>query len=382
MINIVLITNIPAPYRENLHELIADQFQDNYTVIYCSELEADREWKIKHGNYKRIFLSKYNKTPRHHNTKIWNELKNINPDVVITDGFYPTMLYGFTWCITNKKQHLVFTDGTLRSENRLSIVHKLVRKVVFSRTKAFIGVSEGSKELYKSYDIESEKFFRSYLCVDNSQFLQTPLKDKEYELMFSARFIALKLPFFFIEVARLVKERLGYCRVLILGSGTLKDEMFSKLDEYGIEYHYPGFVETDKLPFYYAKSKLFLFPTQNDTWGVVVNEAMAAGLPVITCEDAGVAHDLVVHGQNGYVLPIEEEIWAEKAVEILQDSQLYEQLSSNACNHVQQYNFKNAAKGVINAIQSSVRALTIIPTSYASELLEITLLAELTLSIT
>jgi glycosyltransferase involved in cell wall biosynthesis len=353
MISIALITNIPAPYREKLHELLAEQYQNNYTVIYCAQIEADREWQFNLGNYKKIFLSKYNKATVHNNLKIWEELKKLNPDIVITGGFYPTMLYAFAWCMLNRKKHLVFTDGTLNSEKHLSITHKLVRKIVFFQTKAFIGVSEGSKALYKSYNIEMGRFFRSYLCADNSKFITTPFKEKKYELMFSARFIELKLPFFFIEIAKIVKETLGYCRVLILGSGELKEEIFRKLDEDGIDYDYPGFVENKRIAEYYSKAKIFLFPTQNDTWGVVANEAMAAGLPVITCENAGVAHDLVIHDQTGYVLPIEKNIWAEKAISMLTDQSLYERLSTNAYQHVQQYNFKNAANGFIEAIQSA-----------------------------
>ena len=368
MINVVLITNIAAPYREKLHELIAEQYQNNYTVIYCAESEADREWKFKLGNYKKIFLAKFNKTTIHNNTRIWGELKKINPDVVITDGFYPTMLYAFSWCMIKRKKHLIFTDGTLVSENHLSIIHTLVRKIVFSNTKSFIGVSDGSRDLYKSYNIEEDRFFRSYLCVDNSQFKKIPFAEKEYDLMFSGRFIGLKLPFFFIEIAKQVKKDLGYCRVLILGSGVLKEEMFQKLEEYGIEYDYPGFVETKNLPEYYSKAKIFLFPTQNDTWGVVANEAMAAGLPVITCENAGVAHDLVINDQTGYILPINKDIWSEKIVSILKDQSLYERLSANAWQHVQKYNFHNAANGVTQAIRSSVRTVSVIQATYAPDI--------------
>jgi glycosyltransferase involved in cell wall biosynthesis len=354
MINIALVTNIPAPYREKLHELIAEQFQNNYTVIYCAEKEANREWKFKLGNYKKVFLSRFNKGYIHNNFKIWSELKKISPDVVITGGFYPTMLYAFVWCMLYKKKHMVFTDGTLKSEKHLSIIHKFVRKIVFSRTKAFIGVSQGSKRLYKSYRIENARFFRSYLCVDNDKFSSPPL-EKKYHLMFSGQFIERKLPFFFIEVARIVQERMGNCKVLLIGGGPLEKRMIEKLGEYKIDYDYPGFIDQQKLPEYYSKSRLFLFPTKSDPWGVVVNEAMAAGVPVITCENAGVAHDLVIHEQTGYVLPVEKDIWAEKIVSMLNDQTLYERLSANAWQHVQQYNFQNAANGFIEAIQSVVR---------------------------
>ena len=371
MITIALITNSPAPYREKLHELIGERFKNTYTVIYCAEKEADREWKFNPGNYRKIFLSKYNKSTVHNNLNVWEQLKKINPDLVITNGFYPTMLYAFIWSMLNRKRHLLYTDGTLKSEKHLSIIHRLFRKIVFSQTKAFIGVSEGSRALFKSYNIDNSLFFRSYLCVDNSQFKRTTYVEKKYELMFCARFIDLKMPFFFIEIAKQVKENLGYCRVLILGSGVLKEEMFQKLEQYGIEYDYPGFVESKNLPEYYAKAKIFLFPTKNDTWGVVANEAMAAGLPVITCENAGVAHDLVIHDQTGYILPVETDIWAEKAVSILKDQDLYERLSENAFQHVQQYNFQNAANGFIKAIRSSVRF--VVKTATYAELYEFVL---------
>ena len=80
---------------------------------------------------------------------------------------------------------------------------------------------------------------------------------------------------------------------------------------------------------------------------------MAAGVPVITCENAGVADDLVISEKTGYVLPLKEDVWAEKIISILTQPQLYEQISANAKEHVQKYNFQNAAKGFIDAIRAS-----------------------------
>lgn len=352
MIKIALITNIPAPYREKLHELISEQLQGYYTVIYCAEKEANRDWKFNLGNYKKIFLSKFNKGHIHNNIKVWSEIKKINPDVVITNGFYPTMLYAFAWCMLYKRKHLVFTDGTLKSEQHLSKLHTLIRTYILKKTKAFIGTSNGSINLYESFGIKKEKIFRSYLCIDNDKFYSSSL-EKKYHLMFSGQFIERKLPFFFIEVARIIKERTGNCKVLLIGGGPLEEKMTEKLKEYKIDYDYPGFIEQQQLPGYYSKSKLFLFPTKLDPWGVVANEAMAAGVPVITCENAGVADDLVISEKTGYVLPLKEDVWAEKIISILTQPQLYEQISANAKEHVQKYNFQNAAKGFIDAIRAS-----------------------------
>jgi glycosyltransferase involved in cell wall biosynthesis len=350
MKSIALVTNIPAPYREKVHELISQKFDGNYTVIYCAEKEADREWKFNFGNYKKIFLSKENETAVHNNRKIWSVLSKLNPDVVVTNGFFPTMIYAFIWCAVRRKKHIVFTDGTIKSETTLSAVHRIIRKIFFRYTHAFVGSSDGSMALYKSYGITSEKIFRTYLCVDNTKFQPISFAEKKYDLMFSGQFIERKLPFFFIEVAKLVKEQLGECKILIIGGGHLKEQIIKKLREYDLEFDYPGFIQQEQLPFFYPLSKLFLFPTKWDPWGVVANEAMASGVPVITSADAGVAYDLIIPDNTGLILPLEEKKWAETIVTLLKNQEKLEAIAINALNHVKKYNQQSAADGFTNAI--------------------------------
>jgi len=129
------------------------------------------------------------------------------------------------------------------------------------------------------------------------------------------------------------------------------------LDEYGIDYRFAGFISQEDLPHYYASSKLLLFPTLSDPWGVVANEAGAVGVPVITCENAGVAHDLIINNYNGYILPLHAETWAEHIVELLKDDNLYARLSKNALSKVQEYSYEVAAQGIIDAILFTEKCL-------------------------
>ena len=286
----------------------------------------------------------------HNNLNVWKELNNCNADVIITTSFNPTMFYAFLWCILNRKKHISFTDGTLRSEQDLSFFHVLARRITYFFTKSFIGPSNSSVDNYRKYDIPIEKIFKSPLAVNNDSFVKLPFNEKTYDLMFSGQFIDRKLPFFFIEVAKRVKNTIGRCKILILGGGELEVEMMQLLDKYSLDYDYPGFIDQLILPQYYAKVKVFLFPTKVDPWGIVVNEAMASGVPVITCESAGVAHELVVDNENGYVLTLNEDIWAEQAIKLISDLNLYEKFSSNALAAVKQYNFASAASGIVDAV--------------------------------
>ena len=66
-----------------------------------------------------------------------------------------------------------------------------------------------------------------------------------------------------------------------------------------------GFVQKNALPAYYSLADVLVFPTQSDPWGLVVNEAMACGSPVIATDVAGCAADLLKDGWNGVVVPAE-----------------------------------------------------------------------------
>jgi glycosyltransferase involved in cell wall biosynthesis len=301
--------------------------------------------------YRKSFLAGKEVNTVHNNFNVIRLLNKINPEVVIIMGYYPTMMYCYLWTLFKVRKLIVFTDGTLLSESSLTFMHRLVRWIVFKRANSFIGPSKGSADLYQSYGIEKERFFRTYLAVDNSKFANATFEQRKYDIMFSGQFIDRKMPFFFVEIARILKEKNKMCTVLMLGDGPLRSKVIELLNRYEIVYDCPGFIQQKELPAYYAQAKLLLFPSKNDPWGVVANEAMAAGLPVLTCEAAGVAHDLVRSGENGYVLPLIARQWADTADRLLSDPDLYEEISANAKRIVQEYNFDNAAQGIIDAIQ-------------------------------
>lgn len=360
-LKIALITNIPAPYRIPVYEEVANKMGDDFLVFFSAKKEPNRSWNLGKLKFNHIFLRENIRNKKdgynyiHNNPEIITNLRKFNPDVVITTGFNPTHLYSWLYTMLFLKKHIPMTDGTLYSEKHLSWLHKIVRKMVFKTSKAFIGASKNSLELYKSYGMAEEELFQSHLCVNNERFKnQKSFWDREYDLMFSGQFTERKLPFLFAEVAERVSKEISNLNVLILGDGPLKKEFFEKLDHSGVTYHYAGFISQEELPAYYSNARLFLFTTRLDPWGVVVNEAMASGTPVITTPYAGVVDDLIIDRENGYVLDIDGKAWADKAVKVLKNPDLWQQLSDNAKESVKKFNFENAAQGIIDACEYAI----------------------------
>jgi len=358
---VALILPMPSPYHNPVFERVAQKYGDDFLVLFMTKKEPNRSWNLDTPRFNHYFLKEsYKKTEsnkvgikyRHNNYDVFCKLKQFNPDIVITRGFNFTALYAWIYSKLFRKKHIPMTDGWRESEKHLSFVHRLVRKIVYRTSQAFIAASVNSIKLYLSYGISKDRIFKSHLCTNNGKFENNnSFEDREYDLMFSGRFVDQKMPLFFAEVVSKVGQKIPNVKVLILGDGPLKEEFFSKLEECNIDFHYAGFVQQDELPLYYAKSKLFLFPTEIDAWGVVANEAMASGTPVLTSRFAGIIDDLLIDGKNGYVLDIDSTLWSEKATMLLQNKSHWIAFSHNAIESVSEFTFDNAAQGIIDACE-------------------------------
>jgi glycosyltransferase involved in cell wall biosynthesis len=356
----VFISNSPAPYREKIYELMSRELPGHFTLIFCMRREPDRSWDHMKGEYPQIFLkervfSYHNKFERfvHYNPDVWKWLNELNPDIVVTNGYNPTHLIAFLWTVVKRRRHVVFYDGWLGFDRSLTFIHKFLRKFVIRNSAAFIGASRQTEVFFRHYGAPREKIFFSHLCADNARFFDHSIgQEKQYDLMFSGRMMDIKMPLFFCDVARHLQEMIGSVSVLMLGDGPLKQEVHNRLESWNIRHELPGFINQQVLPEYYHRSRLFLFPTQIDCWGVVANEACAAGLPVITCDNTAVAGELVLHDENGYVLPLDPRIWAEHCYKLIRDEVKYKQFSERSVRIVKEYNYENAAAGFAQAIHS------------------------------
>lgn len=355
MINIVLLTNVPAPYRVPVFNIIAKDRRVDLTVIFCAERYPGSMWDYEKIEFRHVFLKErfYHKPGEiiHNNPDVLRHLRRIKPDVVITSGFNPTMLYAYIYARLYRKRHIPLADGTLMSESHLSALHRLVRRIVFKGSSAFIGASDMTLRLYEYYGIPRNRCFKSPFGIDNARFAAARNNSKRFDVIFCARFIELKNPLFVIELAAALRDKLQReISLLFVGKGPMQNAMQERLRELHYEnFLFQGYVSQRELPDLYGSARVLLFPTDNDTWGVVVNEACAAGLPVITTPHAGAAGELVLNNENGYVSPLDIPTWAERLQLLLTNETLYRSFSRRSIELVDKYNYKTAAEGVIAA---------------------------------
>lgn len=119
--------------------------------------------------------------------------------------------------------------------------------------------------------------------------------------------------------------------LVIVGEGRNKKKMEQYIFSHGLHntVHLPGAIEHTDMPKVYADSDLFVFASQTETQGIVIAEALASGVPVITVDDAAF-YDMVKDGYNGYLLDKTIDAFAKKITEILHNDRLRKKLGHNA----------------------------------------------------
>ena len=359
IINTVLITNVPAPYRVPVWRKIMETNKIDLTIIFCAQPLIDTKTAPIDYGFKYHFLTaKYIDKGRqfiHADLNIWSKLNELKPDIVITVGYIPTYLFAFLWAQLHGVPHIAMTDGTAQSEQGLSWLHHFLRKIVLKRSASFVGACEGSLDLFRQYGAPEDRLHKSYLCANNSVYNQ-PASSDPVDFIFCGRFLSFKRPLFAMEVALATAKLLNRkTSINFVGSGELEPEMRTyakKIAEF-VDTSFLGYATQAELPYRYAEAKIFLFPTEGDVWGVVANEACASGLPVIVSPYAGVSDELIIDGSNGFIRELEVDLWAEAAAQLLSDTALYQSFSQNSRTQVAEYSFDNSAKGLSEAIMQT-----------------------------
>ena len=352
----LFITISPSPYIVFFCNQVAIKFGSLFKVIYCSK-PSTMPWdklQIDH-NYILLNPKKISFLNRNYlfDISIWHSIKEFNPDAIVVCGFQLPMVLGILFSYLHKRKLFFMSDAWELKDKNLTFIHKFLRRFTYKNAAGFFPVSEKGKLNYLTYNVPSEKIFIVPYTIDidlYSKFSTKSLGERKYDILFSGQFIERKLPLFFVEIAKMLKVRRGELKIMILGYGPLEQVFLNKLEANQLDYHFAGFIEPGELAEYYGDSKLFLFTTKEDSWGVVANEAIATQTPVITSTHAGAAGELVIDGVNGFVLPHNVEIWVDRINLLLNNPLLYSQFQYNCVNIIREYSAEKAVSNFIKGL--------------------------------
>lgn len=260
--------------------------------------------------------------------KMTKALRDADPAVAMIPGWgTPASLIALEWCLRNNRPAVVMSESNAFDEKRDALAESIKRTVV-SLFSAGLAGGQLQMEYLITLGLPRNRVFTGYDVVDNEYFHQkaeevrsqaTEVRRK-YALpgnyfLASARFVPKKnLPTLIRAYARyrqLAGNRddgqrttmdNGLWDLVLLGDGPLKADLCRLISDLKLQdnVHLPGFVQYRELPAYYALADVFVHASITEQWGLVVNEAMATGLPVIVSNRCGCVPDLVAEGKNGF----------------------------------------------------------------------------------
>ncbi len=287
-------------------------------------------------------------------------LLKFRPHVVFPQAFSLwTVIVAFLKPLMRWKIAIIYDGSSPNTDFRDSSFRTFVRRILVRFADAFVANSNaGKKYLMEVLNVPEDKIFtRTYLVPDAGALLkrldqtQSPnLQLKRPIFLYVGRITARKGIKTLLEACALLKNQ-GYVdySLLIIGKGDRREELeaFIKECDFEEQVTWAGWVEYGNLGAYFQQADIFVFPTFEDVWGMVVPEAMVLGKPVL-CSKGAASCELVMSGENGYIFdPSSAQELAEKMQIFIDYPDLIESMGERSRQMISQKTPETAAKAYV-----------------------------------
>jgi glycosyltransferase involved in cell wall biosynthesis len=373
---VAIITEIIAPYRIPVFNALAQQDGIHLQVIFLAENDpTQRQWPVYkdeiHFSYR--VLPSWRRRVRKHNLLLnWGmgpALRRARPDVIVCGGYnYVASWKAMGWARRNHVPFFLWLESTtrdFRSEYRL--IESLKSRFLHD-CEGFVVPGISSFEYLRNYGAREEFVFTAPNAVDSEFFMQraaivrrnATMQRRSLHLpqrffLFAGRLLREKGVFDLLQAyAALAPELRKEVGLVFVGDGDARPELARQAGAITPgSVQFAGFAQREELAAYYALAEVLVFPTHTDPWGLVVNEAMACGLPVICSSTAGCAADLVEDCWNGRMVGAGEISQLASAMdELARNAELRAVMSQRSRERVGHYSPEAWATGMAQAVRS------------------------------
>ena len=261
----------------------------------------------------------------------------------------------------------VYPERALRKHLRAAFYLRWL----FSRVTAFLTIGSRNREFYRQYGVAENRLFSVPYAVDNAFFQircaeaasererfrrSLGLQTERPVILFAGKFTKAKAPEELLRAFEVIYERFtadSTPYLLYAGDGPLRRTLEKDATCFGDAVRFLGFRNQTELPALYALCDIFVLPSRFEPWGLVLNEAMNAGRPVIVSDRVGAASDLVVNGQNGFIYPSgDATTLAARLLQILKSRNLQAQMGESSLKRIRRWDFAADRRGLLNALSA------------------------------
>ncbi len=376
---LLIVTEIIAPYRIPVFNALAQRGEIDLHVLFLSETDPGlRRWRVYkdeiHFSYEVLpsWRKRFGDFSLLLNRGVRTALERRNPDIVLCGGYSDGASWQAAyWCKARSIPFLLWSESTALDRRRSFRTVEWIKKRFLSLCRAFVVPGKSSFEYLGKLGAPEGSIFTAPNAIDvrffSSRAEQARSNPAEVRarhalppryFLFVGRLIEAKGVFDLIAAyAQLDVETRSEVGLIFAGAGAAHQGLKQKSS--AIEGHigFLDFVHREDLPAVYALADALMFPTHSDPWGLVVNEAMACGLPVVGTKVAGCARDLIASGGNGLVVAPHDVRALTQAMQTLAaDSTLRRQMGECSQRRIQAFSPEAWAQGVVEAVHCARNA--------------------------
>jgi 1,2-diacylglycerol 3-alpha-glucosyltransferase len=372
---LVILTEIISPYRIPLFNALAENSDVDLHVVFLAETDPRlRKWKVYRNEirFSHQVLPSYRSRIRGYNvllnSGISRALSKAAPSAILCGGYnYVASWRALLWARMHGVPFILWTESNQQDLRRGYPIVELIKKNFLLQCSGFVVPGISAREFLRAHKLEESKIFTAVNAVDNDLFVNAACGARKQAAQLRARF---DLPDrYFLFSGRLVRNKgifdllAAYTRLdnkirdhiglVFVGDGPSRPalELEAASLTRGVV-KLAGFAHREELPIYYALAEALILPTYSDPWGLVVNEAMACGLPIIVSEAAGCVRDLVTEEWNGQVVgPRDVSSLAASMHKLARNPDLRMEMGRNSTIRIAAYSPRKWSDGIRHMLQ-------------------------------
>ena len=369
MKKILFITNIPVPYRIDFYNELGKRV--DLTVVFEAKGASDQGIKFNYNlenikNFKAVFLKDGDICEKKIDIRIFKYLLSEYDEVVLTSySYYTEMAYLILRKLFGKPYYLSSDGGIIKHDE--NVLKKSWKKFLISGAKGYFSPSKVADEYLEYYGAKKSRIhrypFTSYgestqiqtlICESEKRKIKDKLGILEQRLVLGVgQFIYRKGWDILLEAMKNVPGDTALC---IIG-GKATDEYKKIVKENSLKHiYFEEFMNNELLVEYYKAADIFVLPTREDIWGLVINEAMNFGLPIITTTSCVAGLELVQNNVNGYLIENINSTNAyielsKKIVKLINNRTIRENMARASFNKIKGYSIEKMAECYYNSVR-------------------------------
>jgi glycosyltransferase involved in cell wall biosynthesis len=379
MKRLVIVTEIISPYRIPLFNELARREGVELHVIFLAETDPDlRQWRVYKEEIKfpyRVLPSWRKRVAGHNvllNRGVGRALAAATPDAILCGGYnYAASWQAQRWARSHDVLFLLWSESHGHETRRPRPAVEFLKDAFLRKCNGFVVPGRAALDYLREHEIDDQNIFTAPNAVDNDFFAagaaqareNAATRREELDLpgryfLFAGRLVREKGVFELLSAYAKLQERLRrQIGLVFVGDGESRKKLEKQAAVISTSsgvIKFAGFAHREQLAAYYGLAEMLILPTYSDTWGLVVNEAMACGLPVILSSAAGCAVDLVRDGWNGLTIPPHDVSALAAAMDgLASEPGLSATMGANSAQHISHFSSQQWADGIVRAVETN-----------------------------